>query len=148
MDLDEILPASKQKKLILPSIEVEGENTQPRAEEARLHGAVQKLNQHNTSAASLASTPSKSERKKRGPAPPPDLDLNAARLLCTTTDAALTNLTDPELKEHVTTLDDYKQRAGKLLEYWLIRKDSANGDKEAFEEVIENLVKHAKKIRK
>lgn len=148
VDLDEILPASKQKKLILPSIEIEDETGHPASREPHLQGAAQKLKQNNASAASLNSTRSKSERRKKGPAPPPALDLNLARRMCMTTDAALRNFTAAELKQHVGTLDEYKVRAGKLLEYWLIQRDSANGDKEAFEEVIENTVKHAKKIRK
>jgi Domain of unknown function (DUF5102) len=69
-------------------------------------------------------------------------------MLCSTTDAALANLTDEELTEHVRQLATLTESAGEVLEYWLKRKDAALGDKEAFEGVIENLVKHARKVRK
>jgi hypothetical protein len=69
-------------------------------------------------------------------------------MLCSTTDAALKNFTDEELSEHVKRLKALTERAGEVLEYWLKRKDAAIGNKEAFEGVIENLVKHARKVRK
>ena len=76
------------------------------------------------------------------------MDVSATRMLCSTTDAALANLTDEELTEHVRQLAVLIESAGEVLEYWLKRKDAALGDKEAFEGVIENLVKHARKVRK
>jgi len=38
--------------------------------------------------------------------------------------------------------------AKEVLEYWTKRTDEKLGDREAFEGVIENLVKHARKTRK
>ena len=69
-------------------------------------------------------------------------------MLSSTTDAALLNFTGEELQDHVERLEESTARASEVLEYWLKRKDNALGDKEAFEGVIENLVKHARKIRK
>jgi hypothetical protein len=69
-------------------------------------------------------------------------------MLCATTGAALSNMTDGELQAHVQELEEANAKASEVLEYWLKRRDSALGDKEAFEGVIENLVKHARKSRK
>ena len=69
-------------------------------------------------------------------------------MLCTTTDAALSNLPEEELRAHIRTLEELTARASDVLEYWLTRKDNALGDKEVFEGVIENLVKHARRVRK
>jgi len=149
VDLDEILPASKQKKLILPSFDVETEHSSSRRSIDLLpNGSIARLRHENGSSASISSSASKGERRRRGPPPPPDLDINSTRLLCSVTRTALANLTDVELHSHVSSLEGLKHRASEVLEHWLVQKDSAIGDKEAFEEVIENLVKHAKKIRK
>ncbi|KAL9094038.1 MAG: hypothetical protein Q9165_003708 [Trypethelium subeluteriae] len=142
VDLDEILPASKQKKLVLPSI-----NLSPRPSSERANGAIERVKRQNDSSTSVNSTSSKAERKRRGPPPPPDFDISAATRLSSTTDVALKNLADEELKAHMTQLRQANTRASEVLEYWLQRKDSAVGDKEAFEAVIENLVKHARKVR-
>lgn len=69
-------------------------------------------------------------------------------MLCMTTEAALSNLSDDELREHIGKLEELTARASEVLEYWLKRKDNALGDKEVFEGVIENLVKHARRVRK
>lgn len=58
------------------------------------------------------------------------------------------NFSDEELHAHIQALNEANGGASEMLEYWLKRKDDAMGDKEAFEGVIENLVKHAKKVRK
>ena len=147
VDLDEILPASKQKKLVLPSIDIEQERSSTSNDGVLPNGSVSKLKKQNSSSTSVARSGSKSERKRKGPAPPPDFDANQARLLCSTTSQALSNLSDEELKEHQAHLEGLKKQASEALQYWLIQRDSANGDKEAFEEVIQNLVKHAQKIR-
>lgn len=68
--------------------------------------------------------------------------------LCATTDAALDGFTDEELAAHVKTLENMAARASEVLEYWLKRRDEQIGEKEAFEGVIENLVKHARQVRK
>lgn len=146
VDLDEILPASKQKKLVLPSMEAEmGE--QP-SRDMRSMEASERLKPRGSESISRSTSNARPERRRRGPAPPPDLDTNGARMVCSTTDTALKGFRDDEIRKHVDLLEDMKQRASQLLEYWLIQRDSANGDREAFEEVIENLVKHAKKVRK
>ncbi|KAI9786806.1 MAG: hypothetical protein M1835_002930 [Candelina submexicana] len=149
VDLDEILPASKQKKLVLPSIRLSSESRSPRPSyDGRVMGSVAKLKRKNDSSASVNSTSSSPSRRRKGPPSPPDVDIPSARILCATTDAALGNLTDEELKNHIRELQALMDRAGEVLEHWLKRKDGAVGDKEAFEGVIENLVKHARKVRK
>lgn len=68
--------------------------------------------------------------------------------MCATTDAALSGLTDTELKEHVQEVEQVTLRASELLEYWLKRRDGLVSEKEAFEGVIENLVSHVRRVRK
>lgn len=68
-------------------------------------------------------------------------------MLCATTEAALSNFTEEELKEHVERLKGLQERANEVFEYWQKRMESALGDKDAFEQVIESLVAHAKKLR-
>ncbi|KFA73156.1 hypothetical protein S40288_08257 [Stachybotrys chartarum IBT 40288] len=146
VDLDEILPASKQKKLVLPSLNVP--SASPRnSSESR---SVSRLRQgeHNNSSTSVDTQgkPTGSKRRK-GPPPQPDLDLVAARHLCMATDEALDGMTNEELKEHVAKLEAMQGTANEMLEYWKKRTDEKIGDREAFEGVIENLVKHARKVR-
>ena len=148
VDLDEILPASKQKKLILPSINIAGERSPRPSSDDRANGAIARIKQGNTSTASVDSPASKTERKRRGPPPPPQLDISSTTMLCSTTDAALNNFTDDELRAHVKYLAELRERADEVFTYWTKRMESAIGDKEAFEGVIENLVMHAKKARK
>ncbi|KAI9749929.1 MAG: 14-3-3 protein [Chaenotheca gracillima] len=147
VDLDEILPASKQKKLVLPSIHLTAEHGKsPRpSSDSRSGGGAAKNRPGNNSSTSVNS---QGARKRRGPPPVPELDLSRAAMLCATTDAALANLTEEELSIHLETLEEMTRRSSEALEYWLKRKDGAIGDKEAFEGVIENLVKHARKVRK
>ena len=64
------------------------------------------------------------------------------------TDEALSGLSGPELKEHMKMLEEMKDTAAAVLEYWTKRTDEKLGDREAFEGVIENLVQHARKVRK
>lgn len=148
VDLDEILPASKQKKLILPSINIAGERSPRPSSDDRANGAIARVKQGNASSASVESPASKTERKRRGPPPPPQLDISSTTMLCSTTDAALNNFTDDELRAHVKHLAELRERADEVFTYWTKRMESAIGDKEAFEGVIENLVMHAKKVRK
>ncbi|KAI9924764.1 hypothetical protein MW887_006620 [Aspergillus wentii] len=146
VDLDEILPASKQKKLVLPSINLDGSEStsldgpQGQAKKDGLQGGPEN--------AGTSSTASRSRTSRRRDAPPPELDLSAVRRLCATTDAALGGLTEPELKGHVTELEQVTLRASTVLEYWLKRRDGLVSEKEAFEGVIENLVSHARRLRK
>jgi hypothetical protein len=48
----------------------------------------------------------------------------------------------------VKRLEALKGAANEALEYWTKKTDETIGDREAFEGVIENLVKHARKVRK
>lgn len=93
--------------------------------------------------------PSRSEsRRRKGPPPAPQLDLVSARQTCEITEEALQGLTIDELKEHVKKLEEMEILAKEVLDYWTTRTDEKLGDREAFEGVIENLVKHARKVRK
>lgn len=151
VDLDEILPASKQKKLVLPSMHLNPSSGSPRNSTDSRSISRLKQGDGNGSTTSLDSQgkPSRSDsRRRRGPAPAPQLDLVSARQLCTITDEALNGLTIDELKEHVKKLETMEGTAKEVLEYWTKRTDEKLGDREAFEGVIENLVKHARKVRK
>lgn len=143
VDLDEILPASKQKKLILPSIDLESSGaTTASHNQARKEGGAQ------DDTAATGQAPTRSKTNRRGAAPPPELDLSSVRRLCATTDAALNGLTDTELTQHVSELEQVTLRASAVLEYWLKRRDGLVSEKEAFEGVIENLVSHVRRVRK
>jgi hypothetical protein len=126
VDLDEILPASKQKKLVLPNIHL----PEQKKEDA-------KAKQDGGS----------STGGRRGPAPPPEFNANEAVMLARTTDTATEAYSDDELKVHVKRLEELIKDASTVLEYWVKRKESAVGDKEAFEGVIENLVGFVKSRR-
>lgn len=162
VDLDEILPASKQKKLVLPSIDLGGlAGSQQQQQQPQTKDGTARTTQPDPSSAagttippssSSASTPTTSTQQqrysRRRDNPPPELDLSAVGRLCATTDAALDGLTDEELKSHVSELQQVTQRASAVLEYWVKRLDGLVGEKEAFEGVIENLVSHARRVRK
>ena len=162
VDLDEILPASKQKKLVLPSIDLgslAGSQQQQQQSQTKdgtkptTHpDAASKTGTTIPPSPTSASTPTTSTQEqrysRRRDNPPPELDLSAVGRLCATTDAALDGLTDEELKSHVSELQQVTQRASTVLEYWLKRLDGLIGEKEAFEGVIENLVSHARRVRK
>ena len=138
VDLDEILPASKQKKLILQytSSDKAGDPTSSRL---KADGEV----------ASDSGTGSKTNPKRRkGPPPAPEFDIPAAKALCTTTAEALGGMSDKELRAHVQKLDELVLKGREVLQYWVSRKDAAVSEKEAFDGVIENLVQHARRTRK
>lgn len=145
VSLDEILPASKQKKLILPS-------TSPRDSTEGLSNTLNRLKDaDNISGSSIDSQGKLSRsdsRRRKGPPPAPVLDLVAARQLCVTTDEALNGLTTEELGDHIRRLEELEGLTKEALDYWTKRTDEKLGDREAFEGVIENLVKHARKVRK
>lgn len=146
VDLDEILPASKQKKLILPSLST---TASPRTSGDLRSASRLRQDEGNTSSTSLDTQGKATGPKgRKGPPPQPELDLVAARYLCTTTHEALNGMTADELKDHVAKLESMQDAAKELLEYWQKRTDQEIGDREAFEGVIENLVKHARKVRK
>lgn len=150
VDLDEILPPSKQKKLVLPDMHLESPTR--KSESDRTLGSVSRLKAKaaNDSNASVDSTrsSSRSKRRARGPPPPPDLDLGAVKRLCATTDEKIDGFTDDELREHLRDVASKTEKTQDLLEYWLKRRDGAIKEKEAFEGVIENLVRHARRVRK
>lgn len=154
VDLDEILPASKQKKLVLPSIHRVTSNGSLRTStDSRSVSRLRKPGVDNNSSVSVDSQGkekprSASKQRRKGPPDAPELDLVSAKQLCTTTDEALGGMTDVELKQHVKKLGDMEVVAKEVLEYWKKRTDEKIGDREAFEGVIENLVKHARKTRK
>ncbi len=56
-------------------------------------------------------------------------------------------MNDEELQDHVKRLEEATLRASEVLEYWLKRRDEGVREKEAFEGVIENLVRHARRVR-
>lgn len=149
IDLDEILPASKQKKLILPStLSPRSSSDTRRRDGSKVRGKLE-----NNSSASLdqqiaGGTGNRSGRKKKGPPPQPELDLPATRRLCTTTRQALEGMTKEELDAHVVRLEEATVRAREVLNWWERRREEKLGDKEAFEGVIENLVRHARRVRK
>ncbi|KAK3395865.1 hypothetical protein B0T20DRAFT_47398 [Sordaria brevicollis] len=176
VDLDEILPASKQKKLVLPSLDRRGSSTSLRGDSeadserpsrSRRPSAMRSQQpsvdsrgnpssrtpsktpvNKSVAAASSGSANRSSSSARKGPPPEPVFDLVAAKQLCETTDEALSGMTDKELKLHVEKLEAMKGVADEVLVYWQKRTDEKIGDREAFEGVIENLVKHARKVRK
>ncbi|KAK6340456.1 hypothetical protein TWF730_002210 [Orbilia blumenaviensis] len=130
VDLDEILPAgTKQKKLVLPS----SSHTRKSSDIGRGDGD--------------RSTRSSSRRRKEKEAQSKLVDMPSARILCSTSDVRLRAFTVNELEEHVKRLEDVTKEASETLTYWLGKRETALGDKEAFERVIENLVEFAKKKR-
>ncbi|KAI5301913.1 hypothetical protein KEM56_001220 [Ascosphaera pollenicola] len=158
VDLDQILPAKKQKKLVLYSTD----SSSSSASAAKRPSAYQSTHANSPSpsrpgsrsgeggagagASGSGSTATSPSRRRRPP--PPDLDFTAVRQLYSMTEEALNGLTDGELREHVAALNEVMYTASKVLEYWLQRKDRQLDEKEAFEGVIENLVKHARQVRK
>lgn len=77
----------------------------------------------------------------------PRFNLAQARQFGGTTQAKLEGLSDEELKSHVKAVEETGEKARELLGYWRRKLESAEKEKEAFEGVIENLVKHARKVR-
>jgi len=148
VDLDEILPASKQKKLVLPSISLE---KSPRhSTDSRGPGAISRLKgENNDSSASVDTAGNKRGKSRRKDEPTePVFEVSEAARMCKTTDIRLESMSDQELQQHVDRLEELMRQARAALAYWDHRKDGAVKEKEAFEGVIENLVKHARKVRK
>ncbi|KAL2271303.1 hypothetical protein VTJ83DRAFT_674 [Remersonia thermophila] len=75
-------------------------------------------------------------------------DIVSARRECTRTEEALRGMTDDELRQHVGRLEAMQAEARRVLAYWQQKADEQIAEREAFEGVIENLVKHARKVRK
>ena len=144
VDLDEILPKSKQKKLVLPYTSAESKHDR-KASAARLKAdGVDGADSHPSTPTAAKPT----SRRRKGPPPPPEFNLSEVRSLCLKTEADLENLSDRELKAHVKRLEELVERGKEVLQYWIRRKEAAVGEKEAFDGVIENLVRHARKVRK
>ncbi|KAF2211639.1 hypothetical protein CERZMDRAFT_42677 [Cercospora zeae-maydis SCOH1-5] len=140
VDLDEILPPSKQKRLVLPNINLSSSDS--KLDRLRSSDGA---NDSTTSLDSKTGAPKKSSQHKRtgtikGPPPPPEFDSNRAALVCRTTEEAMKNMEDDELRQHLKTLEELNHEASSVLEYWLLRKDEALKEKEALDGVIENLV--------
>ena len=152
MDLDEILPASKQKKLILPNVNIPSRSPRPSSDTTDPTLARLKESGKNDSQTSIASNDSKSgkrsSRARPGPPPPPDLDLVETRRVLATTIEALQGFEDLELKNHLKRLEEFKEKLAEVEKYWIERCDGARREKEAFEAVIENLVGYARRVRK
>ncbi|KAK4170253.1 hypothetical protein QBC43DRAFT_305691 [Cladorrhinum sp. PSN259] len=168
VDLDEILPASKQKKLVLPSLHrttstgslrstdsprslsrVRGNGGEASSTSMDAQGNAKPSSTvaAGTAAAGGASSSGSKGKKSETIDAEKTFDLMSARQLCMT-DEALNGMTDQELKEHVRKLEAMQLTAKDVLKYWQKKTDGKIGDREAFEGVIENLVKHARKVRK
>ena len=68
--------------------------------------------------------------------------------LCATTAEALRGMEDQELRAHGEALEEMTRKAEEVLEYWVRRRDAAMAEKEMFESVIGDLVKHARRVRR
>jgi hypothetical protein len=165
VDLDEILPASKQKKLILPSINLRPStdgrsprgSTDSRSQTAA-GGQVSRLKAGgNDSSQSLdSSTSTNAAGKRRSRKLPstaanpqaPVFDSSQATRLAQTTDVRLEGLSDAELRAHVKELEGLLETAREVVGFWEGKLQEAGREKEAFEGVIENLVTFARKNRK
>jgi len=139
VDLDEILPAgTKQKKLVLPSSSSARKST----DSARNgNGAGRSASEDKSHSRST------SRRRKDKEMPAKLVDIPSARILCSTSDVKLKAFTKEELEDHIKKLEEVTKEASDTLTYWLARRETALGDKEAFESVIENLVVFARKGR-
>lgn len=153
VDLDEILPASKQKKLVLPSIHLKSSDStkSPQPSNSDEKGQIGKLKAGHDSDASLGSTASGRKSRRKGVKEvelPPDFDVAAARRLAQTTKERIDGMNDEELKEHVEDVEKMNERGREYLGYWQRKVEEAGREKEAFEGVIQNLVTFARKARK
>jgi hypothetical protein len=154
VDLDEILPASKQKKLVLPSIHLKSPDPRGRSPGRPSTGdQIGKLKAAHDSDGSLASTASGRERKARRKGvreveAVPEFDVAGARRLAQTTRERIDGMSDEEMKVHLKEVEKMNERGREYLGYWERRVEEAGREKEAFEGVIENLVSFARKVRK
>jgi hypothetical protein len=150
VDLDEILPASKQKKLVLPSVNIARSSSSdaPGPE----HGAVNRLKDgRNDSSTSLDSKgePKRRDsgrRRKESPGPP-ELDLLEAVRIGETTVERLRGMSDGELRGHVKRVEELVKMAEEVEAYWIRKRVEAEREKEAFEGVVGRLVEYARKVR-
>jgi len=113
------------------------------------NGAMSRLKGENDSSVSLdSSTSTKRGRKRNEESQIPEFDTSESLRIGGTTESKLQGLDDGELTDHITLLEALQKRGIEALDYWTKKNENAMKEKEAFEGVIENLVKHAKKIRK
>ncbi|KAL2350032.1 hypothetical protein BJ546DRAFT_1010205 [Cryomyces antarcticus] len=141
VDLDEILPKSEQKKLVLPNTLPADLPSRPSSEnQNRVNGRPAAGKADGNAGAEGGVT-------RSGPLPAPAFDTISVRRLCATTAAALSNTSDAELKQHVAQLEALIKTAASVLEYWLVKADGARKEKEMLEGVIENLIVHARRAR-
>ena len=63
-------------------------------------------------------------------------------------EAELEQMDDARLQARVRELNEASSRGREVLLYWSRRKEEAVKEREAFEGVIENLVRHARRVRK
>ncbi|GAB7366117.1 hypothetical protein MBLNU230_g7679t1 [Neophaeotheca triangularis] len=142
VDLDEILPPSKQKRLILPNINLparEAPTTATINPPSDPASSSKASTEKTKSRPNSPAKPSSSSRSK-GPPPPPPFNSNTASLLCSTTPEALANYTTPELRSHVSRLQELTAEAEVVGAYWEGRCREALEEKTALEGVVENLI--------
>ncbi|KAL2124651.1 hypothetical protein VTJ04DRAFT_1016 [Mycothermus thermophilus] len=169
VDLDEILPAdTKQKKLVLPSSTrlhrspssdsaLRRASSDSRRGAGKPHGSSEANADNSTDKDGAKptddtkkpdSSTTTSAARKQQHSPERAFDVVSARRECARTDAALRGMTDAELRAHVARLVEVRAEAERVLKYWQRKADEQIAEREAFEGVIENLVKHARKVRK
>ena len=153
VDLDAILPASKQKKLVLPSVEGSGRRSGSVGREAspappRSGPANDHANDNAADADGSAAPARPRPRRAHDPPPPPPFDALEAVRVAATTAEKLHGLSGRELGEHVRGVQARIERGREALEYWERRKREAEMEKEAFEGVVGRLVEYARKVRK
>lgn len=133
VDLDEVLPPSNQKRLVLPNINL--------ARSPRASGTVERLKAGSTndSTASLGSSGRKAGggRKKEAE---PEFDLNALTLLASTTEARLGGMEDGELVAHVDLIKGFLNEGQVAVKFWEGKVEEGRREKEALEGVIERVV--------
>ena len=143
VDLDEILPKSKQKKLVLQYSPESQNGSKTKAAAKTVDGSATTESGSNT-----PTTAKSSSKRRRGPPPPPDFNGTEVHMICNKTAADLESMTQDDLQAHVKRLEELFDVGKDVLQYWIRRKEAAVGEKEAFDGVIENLVRHARRVRK
>ena len=144
VNLDEILPAAGQKKLVLPYHPgaAGGNPALARAAAAGGDGAPA------TPTSAGGGGRGSSKRRRAGGLPePPAFDAAVVREVSSVSEAGLAAMGDEELRKHVAAVEECIAKGQEVLAYWVRRKEAAVGEKEAFDGVIENLVRHARKVR-
>lgn len=90
VDLDEILPASKQKKLILPSIHLSSDRSPRGSIDSRgANGAISRIKGQNDSSMSLDSSGNRRSKRRKDEEREPDFDISQALRVSGTTESRL-----------------------------------------------------------